>query len=182
VAAQVFDSEFTHEFVSRGGLVRLCDVIRTGDGSTLAYALNALHVIVQQHRDIPAGTFDVDLLSHIARHLDTVNANVIKAALELFLQLNRRQKIGLYDLFIKPSRHAHGDATASGLLVKFLANADVDVHQRALALINALIQVCDLCLRVRSLMRARARVCVCVVHVRRRACGVVRAARVARHI
>lgn len=37
--------------------------------STLAYALNALHVVVQQHRDIAPDTFDVDLLSRIARQV-----------------------------------------------------------------------------------------------------------------
>lgn len=123
---------------------------------SLAYALNALHVIIQHHREAEHGAIANDLMLVVVQHFESLNASASKAALEVFIQLNRRQKVNINDIFLGLHTGWHAskcsiaflvvefartrNETPCANLVRLLSHADVDVHQRALTLLNAVVQ------------------------------------------
>ena len=79
----------------------MCRFAATAEGNTLAYALSALQVCVQHYRETEQGAIEASLMADVMQHFEAVNASVAKAALEVFIQLNRKQRVNISDVFLK---------------------------------------------------------------------------------
>jgi hypothetical protein len=133
-------AEFARAFVEAGGYHELCRVCLKVEGNTLSYGLSALHVCVLHFRDSdadkqPVAALEQEVMQHLAGHFEHVHTGTAKGALELFVQLNRRRKIDVLSVL----RRAHSDEEPLASLVRVLGHSDVDCHQRALTLINAVV-------------------------------------------
>ncbi|OZJ05804.1 hypothetical protein BZG36_00871 [Bifiguratus adelaidae] len=80
------EREFADEFLSRGGLQSLCEIIRSTSGNTLAYALNSLTSLMEH--DHGWATLEIDFITYIVSivtHKQLVN--VCRPATAILIKL-----------------------------------------------------------------------------------------------
>ena len=85
------------------------------------------------------------LLTQLCAHFCSRNAGVTKAALEVFVQLHRKRVLDVGQLLVDAEKQ-DGKAPFDNL-VALLGHADLDIQQRTLTVINAVIKTCgtDIC-------------------------------------
>lgn len=132
-------ADFARAFVEAGGYQELLRACLKAEGNTLAYGLSALHICLQHYRETDADKHPValeqQLMLSLSKQFEAVHTGVSKGTLEVFIQLNRRRKVNVYDIL----RQSHTGEPPCAALVRLLSHADVDCHQRALTLINAVV-------------------------------------------
>lgn len=132
-------ADFARAFVEAGGYQELLRACLKAEGNTLAYGLSALHICLQHYRETDADKHPValeqQLMLSLSKQFEAVHTGVSKSTLEVFIQLNRRRKVNVYDIL----RQSHTGEAPCAALVRLLSHSDVDCHQRALTLINAVV-------------------------------------------
>lgn len=80
------EKDFATEFLERGGLDSLCDIVNTSSGNTLAYALNSFLSLMEHNTGWES--LDDEFIAHIAHIVVTEQlATIARPAIAILLKL-----------------------------------------------------------------------------------------------
>ncbi|RUS12924.1 LOW QUALITY PROTEIN: ELMO/CED-12 family-domain-containing protein [Endogone sp. FLAS-F59071] len=140
----VQESEFADEFLSRGGLQSLCEIIKTTSGNTLAYALNSLTSLMDH--DHGWETLDSDFIVSIVSILvQQTLVNICRPATAILIKLACADKTSPnpniqcygYDVIHQVMQY---QPNFMPTLVQRLQSQDYQLCLNSLSLINALLK------------------------------------------
>ncbi|RUP13799.1 ELMO/CED-12 family-domain-containing protein [Jimgerdemannia flammicorona] len=138
------ESEFADEFLGRGGLQSLCEIIKTTSGNTLAYALNSLTSLMDH--DHGWETLDNDfIVSIVAILVNQTLVNICRPATAILIKLACADKTSPntniqcygYDVIHQAMLY---QPSFLPTLVQRLQSQDYQLCLNSLSLINALLK------------------------------------------